>query len=478
MSYCNRFICKMKRLKHNTGDINITERRKALNSLIKIVQHQSYSKEIAELRKSKSIYHNSSIASLAPFLDEDGLLRVGGRLKNSDQPYNQRHQIILPNHHLTTLIANFYHHINLHCGSQQLLFALRQLYWPIKGRNLTRKITRNCLICFKTNPKPYLQLMGNLPKQRVTPSCPFTFTGVDFAGPFQGRDRRARGYKTYKTYVCLFICFSTKAIHLEAVLDLTAQAFLAALRRFIARRGTPIKIISDNGTNFVGANSELKRLAGEFSKWSSYIDAELSKEGNGIKWEFIPPRSPHFGGLWEANIKIMKRHLTKIVGQTILTFEEFTTVLAQVEGVLNSRPLTPLSNDPSDLNPLTPAHFLIGRPITSAPDEDLKATPSNRLATFQRMQQLTQQFWSRWKREYINQLQIRNKWKTTNPQQLREGLLVLVIEPNEPPATWRMGRISKLISDQDNVVRTVMIKTARGEIKRAVSKVCVLPNQD
>jgi len=183
-----------------------------------------------------------------------------------------------------------------------------------------------------------------------------------YKGPLLIKDRRERGCKTHKAFVCLFVCFATRAIHIELVSNLTSEAFIAALRRFSSRRGKPANIYSDNGTNFVGANRELKELAQVLSSKTSPMQ-EMANE-IGISWHFIPAHSPYFGGLWEAGIKSLKYHLKRIAGNVILTFEELYTLLTQIEALLNSRPLTPMSSDPNDLTPLTPAHFLIGH-ITS-----------------------------------------------------------------------------------------------------------------
>lgn len=166
--------------------------------------------------------------------------------------------------------------------------------------------------------------MGNLPQNRIKPSPPFLNTGIDYLGPIFTRDRRARGYKTFKSYVCLFICFATKAIHLEAVSDHTTESFLAALKRFISRRGMSQTIYSDNATNFVGAKNELKRLRELIIKNADNFVRSLSNEGNEIEWKFIPPKSPHFGGLWESNVKLVKSHMTRVIGNNIFTFEELS----------------------------------------------------------------------------------------------------------------------------------------------------------
>ncbi|KMQ82668.1 hypothetical protein RF55_22199, partial [Lasius niger] len=220
--------------------------------------------------------------------------------------------------------------------------------------------------------------MGSLPRARVTPSRPFQHTGVDFAVPIWLRTSKGRGHKAYKAFVSVFVCFSSRAVHLEVVSDYSADAFLAAFRRFVARRGVCQAIYSDCGTNFVGADSQLKALFREVNDDAQRIIGRLADDG--IRWHFNPPAAPHFGGLWEAAVKALKHHLRRVLGETKLTFEEMATFLAEVEACLNSRPLQALTDDPEDLDALTPGHFLIGAPLNAIPEPSLLDVPVNRLS--------------------------------------------------------------------------------------------------
>lgn len=204
--------------------------------------------------------------------------------------------------------------------------------------------------------------MTPLPQQRVQCSRPFTITGVDLAGPLTIRSG-VRGRANMKAWIAIFICFATKAIRIEVVEDLTSNSFIATLRRFVSRRGKPAEIWSDNGTNFVGAQREL-------AAYLKNIEGVSVEEGI-ITWRFNPPAAPHFGGLWESAVRSAKYHLTHVLKETKLTLIELQTLLCQIEAFLNSRPLTPMSNDPNDLQPLTPVHFLIGRPMLRHPEPDL-----------------------------------------------------------------------------------------------------------
>lgn len=394
-AYCLRFIqnASVPRENRYVGQLSAKEIKQALYRLLINAQSESFKSELAILRNQRPIC-KVSLVSLAPFLDKEGLLRVGGRLSKLSATYHKVHPILISAHHpLTKLIFKREHLRLLHPGPQLLLASLRQKFWPISGRSLPRKIVHTCLKCFKTNPRVNVPFMDSLPKSGVNPSPPFFTTGVDYAGPILIKNKKGRGCKLIKSYIVVFVCFSTKAIHLELVGDVTTESFLLALRRFTSRRGLPKHIYSDNGKTFIGARSELREL-GKFLMSSSSEISNKSLHLN-IEWKFIPACAPHFGGLWEAGVKSVKYHLKRVAGNAPLTFEDLYTLLVQVEAVLNSRPLTPLSTDPSDPLPLTPAHFLIGRPLNMVPDEDLLEVPTTRLSHHQRIQQLYQHFWTR-----------------------------------------------------------------------------------
>ncbi|XP_073946595.1 uncharacterized protein [Choristoneura fumiferana] len=238
-----------------------------------------------------------------------------------------------------------------------------------EGKERVKKIYRECVICLRYSSKKTSPFMGFLPEARLKPSKPFKSTGVDYCGPIQIRFSPGRGAKSYKGYICLFICMVTRAVHLEAVTDLTAKGFIAAFRRFTSRRGHCQDLYSDNATNFVGADKELQEMFNS-AKSSLSDDIATSLMLERTKWHFIPPHAPNFGGLWEAGVRSTKTHLRKVLGNSTLTYEELATVLTQVEACLNSRPITLLSDDPNDPLPLTPGHFLVGEPLLNIADED------------------------------------------------------------------------------------------------------------
>jgi len=227
--------------------------------------------------------------------------------------------------------------------------------------------------------------------------------GMDFGGPFSVKECKRRNTRTTKVYISVFICMAVKAVHVEVVSDLTTEAFLAAMDRFVARRGVPTDLYSDCGTNYVGAARQLKTLLAD-----TEVQNQLSSRIE-FTWHFNPPAAPHFGGLWEAAIKGIKFYLKRVIGTQILTYEEFQTLVTRVEGILNSRPLTPVSTDPHDFETLTPGHFLIGQPISTIPEKEVTSVPMNRLTRWQLLRQLHQSFWKRWQREYLTTLQARQK---------------------------------------------------------------------
>lgn len=456
------------------GPLTCKELNCAMDRIIRIVQSTAFMEDYTNLLNSKKISTKSKLLTLNPFIDENSIIRVGGRIEHSQFKYLKKHPVVLPaKHHFTYLVAKHEHLIQLHAGPQLLLASLRERFWPLAGRNLVRKIVHECIVCFKISPPKQNYIMGDLPDSRITPSRPFLISGLDYAGPFLLKDRKTRNPKMTKAYIALFVCFATKAIHIEVVSDLTTECFIAALRRFTSRRGKCTRIYSDNATTFVGAAKELRSFLKHYDK---YIAEQLVKDS--IEFSFIPARAPHFGGLWEAGVKSIKSHLKRVVGNISLTYEEFSTVLCQIEACLNSRPMYPLSNDPNDFLPLTPAHFLIGDTFTSVPSPPLLDVRENLLNKYQRLQQLVQHFWSRWAKEYVSTLQTRSKWKQTSQQVLKPGLLVLIKDDGLPPSKWCIGRITETHPGPDNIVRVVSIKNRSGVFKRPVVKICVLPLQN
>ena len=400
-----RFAYNCRALKRNlnrkSSSLQVEELMSAERYLLLIAQQNHFSKEIKALKNNKDIPKSSCLLPLHPFVDSSMLLRVGGREQNSKASYASQHPIILHgNHPLTKLIVLSEHLRLLHAGAQLVTSMLSLSFHIIGHRKLIRSITRGCITCRRHAVKPKPQILGQLPMERVTPDTVFDRIGVDYAGPIYVKYGYVRKPTVVKTYVCVFVSLTVKAVHLELVSDLSTDAFIACLRRFISRRGIPGLIWSDHGSNFVGAARELKELSEflELQKTQKEI-SEFCTSVN-IHWKFIPERSPHFGGIWEAAVKSFKSHLKRIVGPVKLTFEEMTTVLTQIEACLNSRPLSPMPFDDDGVQALTSGHFLIGRPLNSLTDPSFTCRPISLLRRWHLCQSLMRNFWKRWHAEY------------------------------------------------------------------------------
>lgn len=237
--------------------------------------------------------------------------------------------------------------------------------------------------------------MGDLPAVRLTPAPPFTYTVVDYASYFEVKISTRRNESYDKCYIAVFVCMVTKAVHLELVESLSIAAFVDAFQRFTARRGYPKEMFSDRGTNFIGASNEMPQLL--YSQQRQHLEMITNELlDKHIVWHFNPAHAPHFGGLWEAAVKSVKYHLKRIIKDVRLTFQQFTTILAQIECCLNSRPLYAIYEDPKNPYAPTPGHFLIQRAPNTLPEPSHLSIPINRLTHYQQVQRLYQMFWEKW----------------------------------------------------------------------------------
>lgn len=477
VAYCFRFInkCKGANKENTTKCLTSSELKQARDKLIKLIQEQHFASEITQLERNNSVDKCSKLFKLSPFL-HNSIIRVGGRLRHADFNFNQKHPIILPaDHSFTKLLIEYTHKKHLHSGPQATLAILREEFWILNARTKVKHFIHNCVTCFKAKPKFVNYKMGDLPPARITAARPFTRCGVDYGGPILIKQGGLRSKSFKKAYFALFICMVTHAIHIELVTELTTQSFLAALKRFMSRRGKIDHIYSDNATNFKGAAHELNELYKFFRNQSNISDIIDLCAIEGIKWHFIPPNSPHFGGIWEAGIKSVKSHLKRTISNASLTYEELYTLLVQVEGILNSRPLTAMSSDPNDMSALTPSHFLIGDSLLSVPEPDLGDIKESRLNKWQHLERIKQHIWKRWSKEYISSIQQRHKWASEKSSNIAAGQLVLVQENNVPPMTWPMGRVVDVHPGKDGIVRVATVQTKNGLFKRATRRLCVLP---
>ncbi|GAB0086571.1 hypothetical protein DMENIID0001_006610 [Sergentomyia squamirostris] len=464
-----------------SGPITTEELEKSVRILIRMDQTENFPGLARQLERSGDVTKSQwkQLSSLTPFIDSEGLIRVGGRLQHSEESYATKHPIILPRSPLTDWILEDIHMRQNHLGPTSLLATARQLYWPIGGRNSTRKIVHRCRRCHRANPEAMSQLMGELPYHRVNYIRPFQATGVDYAGPILYRPSVPRGAMQRKIgllkgYISVFVCMATKAVHLEFVTSLTTEGFIAAFRRFGARRNTPRHMYSDCGKNFEGASKELVTLHQQ-ERFQEAVSADTTDEG--VIWHFNPPYSPHQGGLWEACVKRVKYHLSRVCQHVHLTFEEMTTVLCQIEATLNSRPIALISNDPNDRSYLTPGHFLTGAPGNAPPDPNLSEIPKNQLSQWQLCQERAQNFSQQFRTLYLNTLQQRSKWRISRPN-IQIGECVLVLDESFVGDKWVLGDVEDITRGRDGRVRVVTVRTLRGTYVRPITKLARLIRDD
>lgn len=475
-SWIKRFVhnCRNPQAKRLEPVASADERRSALLHWIRVVQTARFSSEFRILREGRAKL-KGAVARLNPFIDSDGLLRVGGRLRKADLPFGSRHPLLLPKGGpLVELLVSDRHVRNAHAGCSALLAILQREFWILSARRTIRSVLFRCISCYRVKAATMQPQMGDLPADRIRPSGlrPFDGTATDFAGPFSIKTTNFRNAKIVKGYLCVFVCLATKAVHLEVVSALSTEAFVAALDRFVSRRGLPSLIRSDNGSNYKGTVNYLKDVC-EFIDNNCNTLSQIAAQ-KGVTWRFSPPNCPHWGGIFEAAVKSAKTHLRRTIGETALTFEELATVFCKVEAVLNSRPLCPLSQDPNDLEVLTPGHFLVGGPLNALPEYPWRDERVYRLSRFQMLQQISQDFWSRWSLEYLHLLQQRVKW-TDRTEPPREGDLILLKEANLPSLLWRRGRILRLLFGEDGTPRVAEVLVEGSVLKRAVASLSRLP---
>lgn len=460
------------RNRNTSSFLTADELRAAKLKIIKHIQKQEYSEEISDLLQEGKVKSKSKILKLNPYLDKDGLLRVLGRLRNASISEDMKYPLIIPNRgHLTDLIIDHAHKRTFHGTAGTTLSHIRNQYWIVGGNRAVKNKISKCVLCKRHNPNKHQQLMGDLPASRTNPSRPFYHSGVDYTGFVDVKSSKGRGIKSTKGYVAVFVCMVTKAVHFELVSDLTSSAFLAALRRLAARRGTPGHIYSDCGTNFVGANKILQR---EYLDLKSICTEEFLTEISEmqIKWHFNAPAWPSAGGLWESNVKQLKHHLRRVVGEQKLTYEEYATLLAQLEACLNARPLCAITEDPNDIDYLTPSHFL-----ASGPALTIIETERDERTRWRLTQKIFQDLWKRWQSEYLTQLSIRSKWQRTHPN-IKLDDIVIIHDANLPAGKWALARVIELHPGKDGLVRVVSLKTKNGIIKRPIVKISILPTSN
>ena len=472
-SWVQRFVrnCRSPADQREFGELTPAELSSTETDIIREAQNEAFSDEVAALSRSQPLPRKSTLLPCTPILI-NRILRSNTRLRHADDlPADVKFPVILPKkHHVTRLIVQYYHESEGHrMGVNFTINHLREKYLVIHVREEVKRVNRECRECARRfKVQPVQQQMAPLPQIRLQMTTkPFANCAVDFGGPYL--TIQGRGRSRAKRYLCLFLCLQTHCCHLEMATSLETDAFLNAFVRMTARRGWPTKMLSDNGSNFVGAEKEIRELVGELD----HDQVQRMTSNQGVTWYWNPPSAPHFGGVFEAMIKSSKRAIYAILKDADVTDEELQTTFIGVESLMNSRPLTALSDDPNDEPVLTPNHFLIGQMGGDFVPESVDNTAFNPRRRWRRVQELTRHVWGRWMKEYLPHIGSRQKWFFPT-ENLKVGDVVMVIDPSAARREWKVGRIERTYPGSDQLVRVVDVRVGDKILKRSVTRISPL----
>ncbi|XP_063420482.1 uncharacterized protein LOC134705689 [Mytilus trossulus] len=467
IAYVERFIFNCRSREKRTGNLNTQELQNATYTLIQEVQRRHFLDVKLSLQNGETKTHNL-VKQLKLYLDKDNLIRCEGRIHNAPLDESTKFPILLPaKDRLTRLVIMDAHISHLHSGLSSTVTLIRQTYWIPTIRQVANSILRKCVTCKKVKGRPYTAPdPPPLPKDRLREAPPFTVTGVDFTGALTVKNNDGT---TSKAYICLFTCASTRAVHLEVVDNLTEETFILAFRRFVSRKSLPKTMISDNATTYIAAAKHIENLT---------RSASLTETLNnyGTTWTFIPKRAPWYGGFWERLIGITKDCVKKVLGRSLINIELLKTIVTEVETIMNDRPLTYVSSDPLD-EPLTPSHLLYGRRITTLPYPDnrdfehstLEMTHESVNKLSRLKSQIIQQFWCKWKHEYLTSLREYHRNTGKDIQTIKVGDVVQVYEES-PRTKWNLAVIDQLNIGGDGKTRSAVIRTKHGLTSRPITK--------
>ncbi|XP_062556957.1 uncharacterized protein LOC134221791 [Armigeres subalbatus] len=468
-----RFLANCRRKRQNqpirTGPLHMEELQNAEQNIIRETQQQKYPQEIAAIEQHKRVARSSPIFKSTPFLDGNKVLRMRGRTSNcvfiSEEAKNP---IILPrDHHVTTLIISHYHTKYHHLNQETVVNELRQKYSIPRVRVCCANVRRNCQRCKNERATPSPPIMADLPGARLAAFCrPFTHVGIDYFGPMEV----AVGRRVEKRWGMLATCMATRAVHIEVAHSLNTQSCVMVIRNLIARRGLPRYIYCDRGTNFVGANGELKRAMEELD------DEALMNEFTSTEttWSFNPPLAPHMGGSWERLIRSVKNSLRSLKLPHRPSDEVLRNALIEIENTLNSRPLTHIPIEAASAPALTPNHILLGSSNGVKPLTTLENSNSIVRQCWRSSQIIANQFWKRWLVEYLPEITRRTKWYSDSMRPVKVGDIVIIVDQKFPRNCWPKGRIIAVRPSQDGEVRSATVRTTAGVYERPVVKLAVL----
>lgn len=432
------------------------------------VQQDVFSEEIRDLRTKGIVKKTSRLYTYSPFL-HNGIIRMQGRIQTDGSAFEVNNPVILPdNHDFTNLLIRTYHISNCHQGLETVVNNLRQRYRILKMISQVKKTARLCMRCRELRSKPNVTQMGNLPPERTTAGVfSFCYTGIDYFGPLTVKV----GRRLEKRWVVLFTCMTSRAVHIEVVPSLDTSSCIMAIRCFMAVRGIPKKILTDNGTNFTGANNELKNLVKQLDQ--PQIEETLSVRG--VEWTFIPPGAPHFGGCWERLVRTVKTGLGAMLKERHPSDMVLRTALCEVMNVVNNRPLVHISDDPHDPEPLTPNMLLLGRSNYMQYDHHFDERDLDCRAAYKHSQVYADRFWRKWVSAYRPELMKRRKWQDNRDyHEYKTGDLVMIADESMHRGCWPKGLIERVFYGPDGKVRTVVVRTSQSTYTRPISKIVLL----
>ncbi|XP_066928973.1 uncharacterized protein [Clytia hemisphaerica] len=454
--------------------LTVEELKFAQVTIFQEVQRSYFANTVQRLKNDEKIKLNDNLVKLNPFIHKDGLLRVGGRLQRSNMDFEIKHPIILPKDSVITKpLVRFHHNNTFHSGRGMTINEIRTNgLWIININSMVRHVIHQCVVCRHLRGATIQQRMSDLPIDRIEAAPPFTYTGLDVFGPFYIKVRRS----LVKRYCVLFTCLASRAVHIEGIHSMETDSFILSLRRLVARRGNIRMIRSDNGTNFVGADKQLYR---EFMNMDHSKIADFLSKHNGdwVVWKRNPPSSSNYGGVWERQIRTARNILSGMLIKhgEILHEESFHTLITEVENVINSRPLSvECLNDSTSLTPISPMTLLTHKSKVVYPlpgsfsDVDLYCRKY-----WRRVQHLVNEFWERWRKEYLNSLQERSKWH----KELKDAISindVVLLKDEKPRNEWCLAKVTKLIPGT-GLTRTVEIELAnKSKLLRPLNKIVLL----
>ncbi|XP_063389850.1 uncharacterized protein LOC134675515 [Cydia fagiglandana] len=398
--------------------------------------------------------------NLGLYLDVDGLLRSRGRLSNTRWSYDMKHPILLPpKSSFTDKVIRETHVENYHVGVPHTLNIIREKYWIPQGRAQVQRVLKTCNQCIKQGGGPYrLPPTPALPVERANYSDPYTYTGLDYFGPVLVATKLGKE----KRWVCLYTCLAVRAVHMEVVKDLTAEECLLALRRFIASRGKPTMILSDNATQF--------KLTSELLTNSYCVK-------NSIKWKFIPQLAPWHGGVYERLVALAKHCMKRTLEKHLLNDNQLLTVIKEIEAVINTRPLTYVGADLDRV--LRPVDFLrLGNCVVPEPMETdnvgkITATKVDLIASWKRGTMILGEFKDMFIKQYLTSLREKHRYSVKQPRSTSDKLpqvgdMVQIFDDSKKRINWKEGKITTLIKSQDGHCRVAKVKVGDMEFTRSI----------